>query len=240
MHEFDFGDRVRHVEYGECVVLETWEDSDTGEPSWVTILSPCGATSDVPLSSLALCPHPDTVRLNSLAEKNLFVGRDTNLNAFCAYPAPPESNDVLARADTLSEAVDKAVKKKKAKKKSECEAIKEAEFQFGDRVSHSKHGECIFAVVSEVSDTGKPLLVTVFARNGKEYDVEPSSLVLQPHPDTVRLIFLAQNNLFVGKDWLDQDFCVCQTQEHDATESIAQANSIGAVIDAAMKNKGCL
>lgn len=70
MNKFKFGDRVRHAKYGDCIFIEAWEDCDTGEQSWVTVLSSCGATADVAPDSLELLPHPDTVRLDWIEQRS--------------------------------------------------------------------------------------------------------------------------------------------------------------------------
>lgn len=70
-HEFKFGDRVRHTKYGECMVVTQRYDSDTDDPTWVSIISEAYGECDARHEELEFIPHPDTARLDWL-EKNQF------------------------------------------------------------------------------------------------------------------------------------------------------------------------
>lgn len=116
MSEFNFGDRVYHPKYGECIFVEGWEYCDTGEQSWVTILSSCGATADVAPDSLELLPHPDTVRLNWLennrAELGVFYDDELEKPKSAVYQAPDKAGCrvLLGHGSSYREAIDQSMK----------------------------------------------------------------------------------------------------------------------------------
>lgn len=77
--QFKFGDRVRHKEHGESVVV--WTTDDTAD-QWVEVAYQNGKANAYPNTDLELIPHPDTVRLDWLADHDQHIG-NVQLPAEC-------------------------------------------------------------------------------------------------------------------------------------------------------------
>lgn len=111
-------------------------------------------------------------------------------------------------------------------------------FKFGDRVKDTALGlgECVVINASETS-------VYVMNERG-DYNVvaQPESLELIPHPDTIRLDWLAENDCALTKKFCDEDGdihptpnAVFQKQEDHFEVLTATSNDIREAIDVAME-----
>lgn len=83
--QFKFGDRVRRKNFPELnhqhfITVEFKTHSD-GYPE-ITIISELGLVSKVPAECFELVPHPDTVRLDWLADRDQHIG-NVQLPAEC-------------------------------------------------------------------------------------------------------------------------------------------------------------
>lgn len=110
------------------------------------------------------------------------------------------------------------------------------QFKFGDRV---KYGATDFLFIYDKGD-GRAHVVSETGVSGAALI---SDLTLIPHPDTVRLDWLAKNDCSLterlcdeDKDLLDNPFAVIQIQENHC-EVLAAASNIHDAIDAAMKQE---
>lgn len=117
------------------------------------------------------------------------------------------------------------------------------QFKFGDRVARKNKTpdyDKAFIVIS-AKDNGE---ICVFSSISKlPFDVQAKDYQLVPHPDTVRLDWLAKNDCSLterlcdeDKDLLDTPFAVIQIQENHF-EVLAAASNIHDAIDAAMKQE---
>lgn len=115
------------------------------------------------------------------------------------------------------------------------------QFKFGDRVKFIPMPESIGVVLSEVDEYG---YVNVMFDDALEVEDFPvSGLELIPHPDTVRLDWLAKNDCALTErlcdedgDLLDTSFAVIQKQE-EHFEVLTAACDIREAIDAAMRQE---
>ena len=110
-------------------------------------------------------------------------------------------------------------------------------FKFGDRVidKDTRLGECVVINASEKF---------VYVMNEKgNYNVlaRPETLEIVPHPDTIRLDWLAENDCALTKKLCDEDGdihptpnAVIQKQEEHFEELAATSNNIRDAIDVAM------
>lgn len=94
--QFKFGDRVRHKEHGESVVV--WTTDDTAD-QWVEVAYQNGKVAAYPNTDLELIPHPDTVRLDWLADRDNHIG-NVQLPAEC----------VEQHLDSMRDAIDAAMR----------------------------------------------------------------------------------------------------------------------------------
>ena len=94
--QFKFGDRVRHKEHGESVVV--WTTDDTAD-QWVEVAYQNGKVDAYPNTDLKLIPHPDTVRLDWLADRDNHIG-NVQLPVEC----------VACNLHSLRDAIDMAMK----------------------------------------------------------------------------------------------------------------------------------
>ena len=117
------------------------------------------------------------------------------------------------------------------------------QFKFGDRVARKNETpdyDKAFIVIS-AKDNGE---ICVFSSISKlPFDLQAKDYQLVPHPDTVRLDWLAKNDCSLterlcdeDKDLLDTPFAVIQIQENHF-EVLAAASNIHDAIDAAMKQE---
>lgn len=117
------------------------------------------------------------------------------------------------------------------------------QFKFGDRVARKNATpdyDKAFIVIS-AKDNGE---ICVFSSISKlPFDLQAKDYQLVPHPDTVRLDWLAKNDCSLterlcdeDKDLLDTPFAVIQIQENHF-EVLAAASNIHDAIDAAMKQE---
>ena len=111
------------------------------------------------------------------------------------------------------------------------------QFKFGDRVIDKALGlgECVVINTSENS------VYIVNERGDYNAVAHPETLEIVPHPDTVRLDWLARNDCALTErlcdedgDLLDTPFAVIQKQE-EHFEVLAAACDIREAIDTAMK-----
>ena len=117
------------------------------------------------------------------------------------------------------------------------------QIKFGDRVAlknETPDYDKAYIVIS-AKDNGE---ICVFSSISKlPFDVQAKDYQLVPHPDTVRLDWLAKNDCSLterlcdeDKDLLDTPFAVIQIQENHF-EVLAAASNIHDAIDAAMKQE---
>ena len=116
--QFKFGDRVRHKEHGESVVV--WTTDDTAD-QWVEVAYQNGKANAYPNTDLELIPHPDTVRLDWLAKNNCALAErlcdeDGDLldTPFAVIQKQEEHFEVLAAACDIRQAIDTAMREKAA------------------------------------------------------------------------------------------------------------------------------
>ena len=112
------------------------------------------------------------------------------------------------------------------------------QFKFGDRVSCESYPTT--GVIVGLDETGDIATVCFLALYRPER-VETKSLKLIPHPDTIRLDWLAENDCALTKKLCDEDGvildtpnAVIQKQEDHFKVLVATSNDIREAIDVAM------
>ena len=117
--QFKFGDRVRHKEHGESVVV--WTTDDTAD-QWVEVAYQNGKVDAYPNTDLKLIPHPDTVRLDwlakndcSLTERLCDEDKDLLEKPFAVIQIQENHFEVLAAASNIRQAIDNALKEEQEK-----------------------------------------------------------------------------------------------------------------------------
>lgn len=110
------------------------------------------------------------------------------------------------------------------------------QFKFGDRVRNEEGNEFVYL-------RGYLSSCTLATEDGSLYRCSGKHVTLIPHPDTVRLDWLAKNDCALTDrlcdedgDLLDTPFALIQKQE-EHFEVLAAACDIRQAIDAAMREK---
>ena len=117
------------------------------------------------------------------------------------------------------------------------------QFKFGDHVRYKDNENPVFGVVLEEANQGNGLITVQFIDNAEPKLVGSDDLECVPHPDTVRLDWLAKNDCALTEmlcdddgERLDTPFAVIQKQE-EHFELLAAANNIRQAIDQAMRTQ---
>lgn len=115
------------------------------------------------------------------------------------------------------------------------------QFKFGDHVRYKDNENPVFGVVLEEANPGNGLITVQFIDDVEPELVGSEDLEHVPHPDTVRLDWLAKNDCALTENLGDEDgdkqdtpFAVIHVQE-EHFEVLAAANNIRQAIDTAMQ-----
>ena len=117
------------------------------------------------------------------------------------------------------------------------------QFKFGDHVRYKDNENPVFGVVLEEANPGNGLITVQFIDDAEPELVGSEDLEYVPHPDTVRLDWLVENDCALTErlcdedgDQLDTSFAVIQIQEGHF-EVLVAATNIRQAIDTAMRGK---
>lgn len=115
------------------------------------------------------------------------------------------------------------------------------QFKFGDHVRYKDNENPVLGVVLEEANPGNGLITVQFIDDAEPELVGSEDLELIPHPDTVRLDWLAKNDCALTENLGDEDgdrqdtpFAVIHVQEGHF-KVLAAANNIRQAIDTAMQ-----
>lgn len=112
--QFKFGDRVRHKEHGESVVV--WTTDDTAD-QWVEVAYQNGKTEAYPNTDLELIPHPDTVRLDWIEKQRATLyhnAREDIKHGIAPVEVKAAAQSEYFGGSTVRQAIDTAMREKAA------------------------------------------------------------------------------------------------------------------------------